>query len=164
MPSPASAMSGSSNAGPVTRRARSGARGFTLIEAIVAIAIVGIALVPLITFIGQMATALTRAGDVNARSLAQQATIELLETLNPMERPIGEDQVGDLIIRWESQNVVKPSPSMRVGSGLAGFSVGFYNVAVTVERAGRGPWFTFDMRKVGFKIVGATGFPGMPQQ
>ncbi len=157
-------MSGSGTLSKVARRARSAARGFTLIEAIVAVAIVGIALVPLITFIGQMATALTRAGDSNARNIAQQATIELLETLNPMEDPIGEDQVGDLIIRWDSQGIVPPNPNLRVSAGLAGFSMGFYNVAVTVERAGRGPWFSFDMRKVGFKPFGSSNLPGLPSK
>lgn len=144
------------------RARRQGARGFTLIEAIVAIAIAGIALVPLITFVGQMTTALMRAGDANARSLAQQASIEFLETLNPLEQPIGQDQIGDLIIRWESRDIIKPNTAMRANTGLAAYSLGFYDVQVTVEQAGRGPWFTFDMRKVGFRILVSRNFPGMP--
>jgi len=138
-------------------------RGFTLIEAIVALAIVGIALVPIMIFVGQMVAALSRAGDANARHLAQQSVIELLETLNPLDRPSGEDELGDLVIRWESTVLVEPNTASRVGSGLAGFSMGFYNVNVDVERARSGPWFTFDMRKVGYRRISLTSVPGSSQ-
>lgn len=136
--------------------------GFTLLEAIVAIAIVGIALVPILTFISQMVGALTRAGDVNARNLAEQSIIELLEPLNPLEQPVGEDQLGDLTIKWESENIIPPNKGPITGAGLAGFSVGFYTVTVNVERLQKGPWFSFTMRKVGYKRFDVLQMPGMP--
>src|SRR4051812_32804307 len=62
-------------AGAMTRRGSpvSLKSGFTLLEAIVAMTIIGVALVPILTFISQMANGLSRAADSNARSLAQQA-------------------------------------------------------------------------------------------
>ena len=138
-------------------------RGFTLLEAIVAVAVVGIALVPVITFISQMVSALTRAGDSNARSLAQHAIIELLEPLNPLSHPIGDDQIGDLLIHWESASIIIPNKQVRVGAGLAGYSLGFYNVTVSVARANTGPWFSFDMRKVGYERIGSFQMPGTIQ-
>ena len=135
-------------------------RGFTLLEAIVAVAIVGIALVPIITFVSQMVVALTRASDSNARNLAQQSIIELLEPLNPLERPVGEDQIGDLLIRWESADIIPPNKDIRIGVGLAGFAIGFYKVTVSVDRALGGPWFAFDMRKVGYRLIGSSQVPG----
>ena len=141
---------------------RHASRGFTLLEAIVAVAIVGIALVPIITFISQMVTGLTRAGDANARNLAEQSVIALLEPLNPLERPNGDDQVGTLSIHWESEILVPPSTTIRPGTGLAAFGIGFYNVKVSVNRADRsGEWFAFDMRKVGYRRINANVLPGM---
>ena len=134
--------------------------GFTLLEAIVAIAIVGIALIPVITFISQMVNGLIRAGDANARNLAQESIMELLETMNPLEQPAGNDQIGDLLIHWESADIIKPSQATRVGAGLAGFNLGFYNVTVSVDRVSAGRWFTFDMRKVGYQRIGLTRPPG----
>jgi len=148
---------------PREGRARLRRRGFTLLEAIVAVAIVGIALIPISTFISQMVSSLIRAGESNARNIAQQSVIELLEPLNPLERPTGEDQVGDLSIRWESSPIIKPNDVARLGTGLAAFSIGFYSVAVSVDRADRGPWFSFDMRKVGYRRIGAGLMPGMTQ-
>jgi len=130
-----------------------GSRGFTLIEAIVAVAIVGIALVPIMIFVSQMVSGLARAGDTNARHLAQQSLIEFLEPMNPLEQPTGEDRIGDLIVRWQSASLVPPNTTSRTGSGLAGFSLGFYNVTVSVDRVDTGPWFSFDMRKVGYRRI-----------
>ena len=134
-----------------------------MIEAIVAVAIVGVALVPLMIFVAQMVGALARAGDANARNLAQQSITELLETLNPLDRPSGEDQLGDITIRWNATTLVEPNTISRVGAGLAGFSMGFYNVSVAVAHARGEPWFTFDMRKVGYRRLSLNAPPGSTQ-
>jgi general secretion pathway protein I len=141
---------------------RPASRGFTLLEAIVAVAIVGVALVPVITFISQMVNGLARAGDSNARNLAEQSIIELLEPLNPIESPIGDDQIGDLLIHWESESIIAPKKEMYIGASLAGFNLGFYNVKVSIVRANVGPWFSFDMRKVGYHRIGAVQLQGAP--
>ncbi len=135
-------------------------RGFTLLEAIVAVAIMGIALVPTITFVSQMVGALSRASDANARNLAEQSIIELLEPLNPVERPVGNDQIGDLLIHWNSVDIIPPSKEIQAGVGLAVFGVGFYVVTVSVDRVNQGPWFSFDMRKVGYQKIGSQSAPG----
>jgi general secretion pathway protein I len=137
------------------------ARGFTLLEAIVAMTIVGVALVPILTFISQMTTGLSRAADLNARSLAQQSVVELLEPLNPMDQPVGEDQIGNLLVRWSSETLVPPNTGPILGSKLTAFGIGFYKVTVSVDRVDRGPWFTFDMRKVGYRQLGNILLPGM---
>jgi len=154
MPSPARTI------GRRARRRSGASRGFTLLEAIVAVAIVGISLVPVITFISQMVDAVARAGDSNARSLAQQSVIELLEPLNPLQTPIGDDEIGDLTVHWESTDIIGPNKDIRIGAGLAGYSIGFYNVTVSVARADRGPWFSFDLRKVGYRQIGSSTMPG----
>ncbi len=146
----------------LTSLARYASRGFTLLEAIVAVAVVGIALIPIITFISQMVVGLNRAGDSNARNLAQQSIIELLEPLNPLEEPNGGEQIGNLNIRWESQALIPPNTAIRPGTGLAAFGIGFYNVKVSVVRNDRaGEWFAFDMRKVGYRRINANILPGM---
>jgi general secretion pathway protein I len=135
-------------------------RGFTLLEAIVAMTIVGVALLPILTFISQMATGLSRAADSNARNLAQQAILEFLEPLNPMDRPVGEDQMGGLLVRWESETLVPPNKEPILGGRLTGYSIGFYKVTVSVDQIDRGPWFTFDMRKTGYSQFANVMVPG----
>jgi len=139
------------------------ARGFTLLEAIVAMTVVGVAMVPVFTFISQMSNGLYRAADANARNLAQQSVMELLEPLNPMDRPTGEDEIGDLTVRWESQELVPPNKEPILGGGLVSYSIGFYKVAVSVDRRDRGSWFSFDMRKTGYRRFPNVLIPGAPQ-
>jgi prepilin-type N-terminal cleavage/methylation domain-containing protein len=139
------------------------ARGFTLLEAIVAMTVVGVAMVPVFTFISQMSNGLYRAADANARNLAQQSIMEFLEPLNPLERPTGEDEIGDLVVRWESQELVPPNKEPVLGSGLIGYSIGFYKVVVSVDRPERGSWFSFDMRKTGYRRFPNVLIPGAPQ-
>ena len=130
------------------RRARR-QRGFTLLEAIVAVAILGMALMPLLAFISQSALDLRLAGDANARSLAQQNVLAFLETLNPMERPAGEADLGDLHVTWVSRQAVPEIPDSTLGNGMPGFRLGFFDVNVQVHR-NRALWFGFDARKFGF--------------
>ena len=135
-------------------------RGFTLLEAVVAVAIVGVALVPLITFVSQMTEGLARSADSNVLNLAKLSIVELLDPLNPLENPQGEDQIADLSIRWESTNLIPPNKEIRINAGLAGYSMGFYLVHVSVERPNKGLWFSFDMRKVGYKRIDSDFVPG----
>jgi hypothetical protein len=87
--------------------------------------------------------------------------MELLEPLNPLTTPVGEDHVGDLLVRWQSEVLVSPNKEPLLGGGMPGFSMGFYKVTVSVDRVDRGPWFSFDMRKTGYRRFGS-GLPGLP--
>jgi len=126
-------------------------RGFTLLEAIVAIAIIGACLIPLLSFVSQATLQLQRAGDSNARSIAQESILNFLETLNPMAEPQGRILLGGLTVDWTAHVLVAPNTAVRIGAGLPQFGVGFYRVDVVVAR-GNGPgWFTFSARKVGYQ-------------
>lgn len=135
-------------------------RGFTLLEAIVAIVIIGACLIPLLGFISQATLQLQRAGDANARSIAQESILNFLETLNPMAQPTGRIILGGLTVDWTSEVIVPANTSVRIGAGLPQFSVGFYRVNVVAAR-GNGPgWFTFSARKVGYQRLNSTDMLG----
>ena len=86
----------------------SNSRGFTLIEAIVALAIIGITLIPIMAFITNASRQLAVAADSTQRAFAQQATLGYIETINPLATPMGEaDLTRALQIRWTSQEVVR---------------------------------------------------------
>ena len=146
---------------PLQDEARSLEDGFTLLEAIVALAIIGVTLIPLITFFGQSAAQLNMAADVNERSLAQQSAVAFLEPMNPMSEPEGSTELGNFSISWRSEAVVQPNQEVRIGTGLAGYSIGFYRVSVTLSRPGLDPWFSFETRKVGYRLLTSSLPPGV---
>ncbi|MCA0199458.1 MAG: prepilin-type N-terminal cleavage/methylation domain-containing protein [Proteobacteria bacterium] len=125
--------------------------GFTLLEAIVALTVMALALIPLITFIAQSSDQLMRAADANERSIVGQSVLALMDPINPMVEPEGILPLDDEIsVSWRSDTIVPPNDGAIVGTLLPGFRVGFYGVNVTVKRGER-PWFEFQMRKVGYQ-------------
>jgi general secretion pathway protein I len=130
-------------------RARRSA-GFTLLEAIVAVAIVGLALVPIIAFLSLSANELIKAGEANERSFATQAVVALLDPVNPGTDASGSLPINDRVsVSWDSEVLVPPGQKIVSNSGLPTRQLGFYKVHVTVTRAGD-RWFDFDLRKVGY--------------
>jgi general secretion pathway protein I len=138
-------------------RRSSASAGFTLLEAIVALTVMALALIPLITFIAQSSDQLVRAADANERSIVGQSVLALMDPINPMAEPEGVLPLDETIrVSWKSDVIVPPNEAAIVGTLLPGFRVGFYGVNVTVTR-GEQPWFEFQMRKVGYQNMRAGG-------
>ncbi len=125
--------------------------GFTLLEAIVAIAIIGLTLLPLVSYISLASSQLQRSADANEQSIVTQSVLALMTPVNPLLEPDGQLPLDrDIKIAWKSETLVQPNTSALLGAGLAGYRLGFYKVHVTVSRADASEWFTFDLRKVGY--------------
>ncbi|MDE0801057.1 MAG: prepilin-type N-terminal cleavage/methylation domain-containing protein [Rhodospirillaceae bacterium] len=133
-------------------RAKKGSQGFTFIEAIVAMAIVGMAALPILLLISQSLDQLTRSADANERASAMQSAIAIIDPINPMNTPSGETSMGTISFTWTSELLVAPNDGEQVGAGLPGYRVGFYKVTIDVTKMGS-PWFNFDMRKVGYEKI-----------
>ncbi|MDX2221968.1 MAG: prepilin-type N-terminal cleavage/methylation domain-containing protein [Rhodospirillaceae bacterium] len=141
------------------------ARGFTLLEAIVAVTIIGMTMIPLMSFMSQSALQLTAAGQSNSRSTIALDAAAFMETVNPMIDGTGATTMGDVRISWSSQPLVEPNTTVRPGVGLASYAIGFYRVNVQVARGAQDPWFDFDMRKVGYRRITVNDpFAGDPNE
>ena len=136
--------------------ARSSA-GFTLLEAIVALTVMAMALIPLVTFIAQSSDQLMRAGEANERSLVTQSALALMDPVNPMAQPEGTLPLDDEVsVSWRTTAIAPPTEGALIGTQLNGFRIGFYGVTVMVSR-GNEPWFDFTLRKVGYQNMRASG-------
>ena len=138
----------------------SSAQGFTFIEAIVAMVIIGIAAIPVMALLSQSLSQLTAAAEANERSAAMESALALIDPINPMETPSGSTLIGNTEMTWDSTVLVEPDETVQLRAGLSGYSVGFYNVAISLRQNGE-PWFSFDVRKVGFKRLQANDGPFM---
>jgi len=128
-----------------------GTRGFTLLEAIVAMAVMSLALIPMVAFVTQATNELFRAGESNERSFVMQSALALMEPINPMAEAQGSLPLdNNITMTWESQPIVEPNTGINVGAGLPAYRLGFFKVHVSLVR-GQDRWFDFDMRKVGYE-------------
>jgi prepilin-type N-terminal cleavage/methylation domain-containing protein len=138
-------------------------QGFTLLEAIVALTIIGITLVPVMSFIVQASRQLTAAAESNRRVVVRDSVLALSESLNPLLTPEGEIALSsDIMVRWESQTLVDPAQSQRLGGRLGGYKLGFYAVTFKLLENEK-DWFAFTTRKVGYQPL-ALPLMGSPGQ
>ncbi len=125
--------------------------GFTLLEAIVALTIIGVTLIPIMSFLGQASRQLESAAESNQRAMAQQTVLAYIESLNPIANRTGEAVLSkDLTVRWVSVALVEPGAASAFGGRLASYQMGFYRVDIDVIR-NEIVWFKFQVRKVGYQ-------------
>lgn len=122
-------------------------RGFTLLEAIVAMVLVSGAGYALFGWINSNIMALSRVQEANARSAATQDILEYMNSVNPMLKPEGDTTLGSYRIRW------KASPITLIQDGPGLYQTALYDTLVMAEKADSRPWFEFRLRQAGYKKV-----------
>ena len=123
-------------------------RGFSLLEAIVAMVIISGAGYALFGWINSNIMTLSSIRDANARAEATQNILEYMSSVNPMLKPAGSATLGPYKIRWIS----KPTTLVQdVKESL--YQLALYDTVVKAENPQSQPWFEFKFRQVGYKRV-----------
>lgn len=131
-----------------TRRAS----GFSLLEAIVAMAILGTAGLALFAAMSQSVQMVARAENARLADSAIRNAAAWMETINLAETPQGEQQLGDVTLRWTSE-LLEPERDAMTGYLQPGlYRLGLYRVHLQLERAGK-PLAEADIRRVGYRQV-----------
>ncbi len=128
------------------------ASGFSLLEAIVALAILAAAGMALFAAMSQSVRMVERAEAARERESAQRNALAWLQTINPAQEPDGQVQLGDVLLRWHAEPLEAPRDAMTgyLQAGL--FQVGLYRVRMALERDQR-PLAELEVRRVGYKQV-----------
>lgn len=110
--------------------------GFTLIEALVALAIAAMTMTAIFQLQVQMARGQQRAQAVLQQVTRQENALALVRDINFMERPSGQFAVpGEDVIRWRAEP--RGTPRRTIATGTAGrYEVQLYEVTVQIERPG----------------------------
>lgn len=141
--------------------------GFSLLEAIVALAIIALALVPLLAFVAQSLDQVYRAADAQLRATVMANAVDAMSGVNPMRDPRGEIDLGGPRVRWQARPLVQPMTNANIPTGFGVFSVALYDVQASVVRGDGTPWFDFELRLAGHRrsvpfvnpFAGAAGAP-----
>lgn len=121
-----------------------------MIEAVVALVVIGVAAIPITVLISQSINQLGKVAEANSRAAAVTSALAVVAPINPLETPSGAIELGSLSIAWRSTVLVPPNENIQIGSGLGGYKVGFYDVEIDLLRQDT-PWFSFSLRKVGYE-------------
>lgn len=138
----------------MNRRNASGERGFSLLEAVVALVILASAGWALFSWVNASVVSLRRVEDANAQSAATINAVEYMQTVNPMLRPQGEVDLGGYRIAWVAATVTAVLPGTDFQRGRSNYDLALYDTTVRAYRTDAAqPWFEFKLRQVGFKAV-----------
>lgn len=116
-------------------------QGFSLIEALVALAIAAMVLTAIFELQQQMARGQRRAADALEQVAAQENALALTRDVNPMEQPEGVIELPDGdVVRWTSTPKTEPRTNAGFPTGDGVFQVQLFTLTVQVERRnGRSP-------------------------
>ena len=125
-------------------------RGVSLLEAIVAMAILGGAALALFAWLNQSLHTASRLRQVDLESRLMLNAQALVETINPMDKSQGEQRAGGLRVRWTSTPLEAPRPNATFFPPNPGpWQVGLYRLQVEAEEAG--VQVSFEQWRVGLK-------------
>ena len=129
------------------------ARGFTLLEAIVAMVVFSLGAFALYGWLATNMITLSRISERQEQEVAYASALDLVRRSNPMQAPVGKRDVGDMTVRWRSFLVEDLKPNVDQSGMPGNFTMGLYTVYVEVERGDR-TIGRFRVRQVGWKQNG----------
>lgn len=133
----------------MNRRAQ---RGFSLLEAIVALAILASAGMVMFASMNQSVQMVQRAEASREADSALRNALAWMETVNPAQTPQGEQVLGEVTLRWDSE-LVEPARDAMTGYLQAGlYQVGLYRMRLELSRDGE-RMAQVDLRRVGWLQV-----------
>ena len=127
--------------------------GFTLLEAIVALVLIGGVGMALFSWINSSIVALRRVEDANARNESAANIIEYMQAVNPMQTPEGSANFGAYQIQWKAEALIDQVDGVANPQGNSLFQLGLYQTKINAVKANDPNWFDFTLKLVGYKKV-----------
>ena len=130
-----------------------GQRGFSLLEAVVAMVLISGAGAALFSWINTELGSVSRLQQSNAKAEALVNVLELMHTVNPMLTPEGALSFAAYRLTWKAQEVTPVQDGLSYPRGISLYQLALYDTLVRVINPDGTPWFDFTLRQVGYKRV-----------
>ena len=125
-------------------------RGFSLLEAIVALALISLTGTAIFSWINQSLSNLSRLNNHQAQTIQLDNALAYLRQVNPMATPQGSVVMGDTQLNWSSE-LIEPQKRMVGRRGTpTPYVMGLYSMTVEVRRPDAKP-LSFNIRQVGYQ-------------
>lgn len=131
---------------------KTGNAGFSLLEAIVALALVASVGITLLSWLNGSLIGLRRVQAVSETQVARRNALTYLEQINPMAAPEGEAELGGWRLRWQAREIEPAQDGVGYPAGTSLYLIGLYDTTVRLDR-GEGETEEFMLRQVGYRQV-----------
>jgi len=126
--------------------------GFTLLEAVIALAIFAMGATALYGWINTNLISLARADQVTQRSSAMESAIEYMSMIDPEVQPEGIDTIGNLQIKWQASTPLYKADVLDEQNQKTINQAAIYPTIVTLSRDDK-IFYQFQMSLLGIKKV-----------
>ena len=129
---------------------RNGQQGFSVVEALVAVALVALAFTPLLALQGQMSRTAAAAERAEIAIKGESSALAFLETVNPLMRRSGEEDLGFGVLSWRATAMSDLMP-VRADDGAHGrYSAQLFRIDAAIA-FDDGRVTAFSVRKAGWR-------------
>lgn len=132
---------------------RSSQAGFTLLEAIISIAVLLAALVPLYVLVSSVSQSAFRLDQANHRAEIETDALNIMAAVNPMDKPEGTVDLGPYSVHWTATVVAGPLDGSGYPTGISAYRIGLFDAKVQVSDPSGQILVNFPLRMVGYKHV-----------
>ncbi|MBC7622412.1 MAG: type II secretion system protein [Aeromicrobium sp.] len=124
--------------------------GFTLLEAIVALVLLSTAGLVLFSWINASFDGLNRIEQSNARAAAELNAMEFMKTVNPMQQPAGQIQLGEVQVKWRAKPLTDLVANRNDSREPGPFTVALYETEVSLDGRPSMEPYTIKLRQMGY--------------
>jgi Tfp pilus assembly protein PilV len=136
-----------------TPAADGGQSGFSLLEGLVAIALLAGTLVAIFTLVGSILGSAHRIGRSNDSVEVTLNAIEAMSVVNPMIQDSGRIDLGPYQLYWKSAAITQVTDGTGYPAGISNYRVALYESDVEVAEPAGSVLTTFKLRQVGYRRV-----------
>ena len=130
-----------------------GQAGFSLLEGLVAIAILAGTLVAIFALVGGVLNSANQVGRSNDVAEVTLNALETMSVVNPMERESGQFDLGPYNLKWSSTAITPVTDGTGYPAGISNYRVALYESEVQVEGPEGSTLTRFKLRQVGYRRV-----------
>jgi type II secretory pathway pseudopilin PulG len=133
--------------------------GFALLEAIVAIAVLAAALVPIFGLVSASLNNAFRLSQAELRAELEMSALEVIYSVNPMVQPKGQIGLPPYRVEWTANRVTPDVDSVNFPRNIGLYVVALFNTEVIVRDGTGGVLAQFSLVQIGYK---RTREPSLP--
>lgn len=127
--------------------------GFTLMETLAAVAILAVAMIPLIVLQRDLARAQVRAEAALIRTEEERAAVQALQSINPFSQGSGELDLGGAQLVWSSSPISPMGRAQANWDGGEQFEVQLFRIDAFLEREDDRASSRFSVERMGWRAV-----------